>query len=81
MNKPEKMKCNHHRNPIGIGESCNCFEVTIHNQVCDNFDKYYDYLLSKIPSDKKINESPSPYYARAYCQGKFDILMDLKNKE
>jgi len=52
-----------------------------YNQACNAFDNYFLYLLSKIPSDKEINESPHPNYARAYYQGQFDILMNLKRKD
>ena len=42
------------------------------------WEKLFDNLLSNIPSDEEINNGPCPYYAKAYYQGKFDILMDLR---
>ena len=47
------------------------------NYCCDKQKKYYHYLLSKLPSDAEINKSPCSEYARAYYQGKFNLLMDL----
>lgn len=85
MNKPKKKDINSSLPILTEKSSKDLYEEygrrEGYNQACDDWDKYYGYLLRKIPSDKEINESPFPDYARAYCQGKFDILMDLKNKE
>jgi len=41
---------------------------------------YLNHLLSKLPSDEDIDNHPASDYAKAYYQGKFDILMDLINE-
>jgi len=48
-----------------------------YNRAFDKWEKYFNYLLTLIPSDRNIDKFPSKDYAIAYYQGKFDILMDL----
>ena len=75
MKKPEKKKVLPEDSLLsGVRDCCACS----YNQAYDDLEKYWDYLLSKIPSDEQINKSPSPNYARPYYQGQFDILMGLK---
>lgn len=48
-----------------------------HNLACDKWEKYCEYLLTKIPSDEAIKKCPAPAYAYGFYQGQFDLLMDL----
>ena len=34
--------------------------------------------IANIPSDEEIKKSPAPNYARAYYQGRFDLIMELE---
>lgn len=52
-----------------------------YNQSHVEFDKYFKYLLSKIPSDKQIKERYGSEYASIYYQGVFDTLINLINGE
>lgn len=72
MNKPKKMK---EKQGImnGVRDLFECGNNSQH----DEWIEYFNFLLSKIPSDEKMKSYGDPEYANAYYQGKFDILMDL----
>jgi len=42
-------------------------------------EQHIESMFDEIPSEKEIEKSPLPTdYARAYYQGKFDVLMKLQ---
>ena len=74
MDKPKKKKIPQDYTKPNMQETDYCYG---HNNLHDEFTNYFKHLLSEIPGEDEIKNSPSPKHAMAYYQGKFDILMDL----